>query len=76
MALEIGGGRFAAHDVDLTGDGFETLGWIGARDKKTDGRIFARFKAVKVGLAIDAGKAKVVVTQPRQWFEEQPQHLE
>jgi len=76
LELAIRSGQVAVHDLDLTGDGFETLGWMATKDKKTDGRIFARFKAVKVGLAIDAGKAKVVVTQPRQWFEDQPRGLE
>lgn len=35
---DVGKGHLAFGDLDLTGNGFETLGWVDVRDKKADGR--------------------------------------
>jgi hypothetical protein len=42
------------------------------KTKKADGRIFVRFKALKAGVNLDQGKAKIILSKPRKWFEEQP----
>jgi hypothetical protein len=72
MDMDIRMGYLAFNDLVMTGDGFEALGWMHVRDKKTDGRIFVRFKALKAGVNLDQGKAKIILSKPRKWFEEQP----
>jgi len=56
----------------MTGDGFEALGLMHVENKKVDGRLFARFKAVMAGVSLDQGKAKIHLSKPRKWFEAQP----
>jgi hypothetical protein len=59
-------------DLVLTGDGFEALGWMQVAGPQTDARLFARFKAVAAGVAVDEGKAKIIIAKPRKWFDDQP----
>ncbi len=72
LDLDFGKGFFAFSDLVMNGDGFEGFGWIQARDKKANGRIFVRFKAVMAGISLDQGKAKIHLSKPRKWFDEQP----
>ena len=72
MDLDIRKGYLAFDDLVMTGDGLEVLGWMHVQDKKADGRIFAKFKAVATGVALNQGKAKIHLFKPRKWFEEQP----
>jgi len=62
----------AFDDLSMDGDGFEALGWMHVDTKKTDGRLFVRFKKVMAGVSIDDGKTKIHLSKPRKWFEEQP----
>ncbi len=72
MEVNIGKGYFAFDDLTMTGDGFEAMGWMDARNKKTNGRLFVRFKSVMAGVSFDEGKSKIHLSKPRKWFEEQP----
>ena len=76
MKVDIGKGALAFRDLDMTGDGFEALGWMSIVDKKADGRLFVRFKSVMAGVSLDQGKAKIQLSKPRQWFEEQSRESE
>ncbi len=69
--LDVGPGSLAFDNLEMTGDGFEVLGWVHMQDKKADGRLFARFKGVAAGVALDGGKAKIILAKPRRWFEAQ-----
>lgn len=71
MKVDIRKGSLAFEDLDMTGDGFEALGWMSVVDKKADGRLFVRFKSVMAGVSLDQGKAKIHLSKPRMWFEEQ-----
>ncbi len=62
----------AFDDLSMVGDGFEALGWMLVDSKKTDGRLFVRFKSVMAGVSIDDGKTKIQLSKPRKWFEDQP----
>ena len=68
----VGKGYLAFSDLDLAGDGFEALGWVNVQNKKADGRFFVRFKSVMAGVGLDQGKAKIHLSKPRKWFDEQP----
>jgi hypothetical protein len=70
--VSLGAGHFAIGDLALKGDGFEALGWMDARNKITNGRLFVRFKSVMAGVSFDDGKSKVHLSKPRKWFDEQP----
>ena len=72
LDVSVGKGRLAFSDLNMTGDGFEALGWVDVLDKKADGRIFVRFKSVMAGVGLDQGKSKIHLSKPRKWFEEQP----
>ncbi len=72
VEVSIGKGYFAFDDLTMTGDGFEAMGWMDARNKKTNGRLFVRFKSVMAGVSFDEGKSKIHLSKPRKWFEEQP----
>ena len=72
MDVDIEENYLAFDDLDMTGEGFEGLGWMHVDDRKTDGRIFVRFKAVMAGVSLDQSKAKIHLSKPRKWFEEQP----
>jgi hypothetical protein len=72
LDLSIGKGHFAFQDLTMTGDGFEALGWMNSQNKKADGRLYVKFKAVAAGVSIDQGKTKVHLSKPRKWFDEQP----
>ncbi len=62
----------AFDDLSMTGNGFEALGWMHVDNKKTDGRLFVRFKAVMAGVSMIESKTKIHLSKPRKWFEEQP----
>lgn len=62
----------AFDDLSMDGDGFEALGWMHVDTKKTNGRLFVRFKKVMAGVSIDDGKSKIHLSKPRKWFDEQP----
>jgi hypothetical protein len=70
--VRLGAGHFAIDELALTGDGFEAMGWMDARNKKTNGRLFVRFKSIMAGVSLIEGKSKVHLSKPRKWFEEQP----
>lgn len=72
LKLDIGDGVLAFEDLDMTGDGFEALGWMRVENKKSEGRLFAKFKSVMAGVSFDGGKAKIHLSKPRKWFEAQP----
>ena len=72
FGLSLGKGYFGFADLVMTGDGFESLGWMDVRNKKSNGRLFVRFKSVMAGVAFDEGKSKIHLSKPRKWFEEQP----
>ncbi|MCJ7753555.1 MAG: hypothetical protein MUP13_03215, partial [Thermoanaerobaculales bacterium] len=72
LDVSLGNGYFAFDDLVMTGDGFESLGWMDIRNKKSNGRLFVRFKSVMAGVSFDEGKSKIQLSKPRKWFEEQP----
>ncbi len=72
LDVSVGNGSLAFSDLNMTGEGFEALGWVDIRDKKADGRIFVRFKSVMAGVGLDQGKTKIHLSKPRKWFDEQP----
>jgi len=72
FGLSLGKGYFGFADLVMTGDGFESLGWMDVRNKKSNGRLFVRFKSVMAGVAFDEGKSKIHLSKPRKWFEAQP----
>jgi hypothetical protein len=72
LNVNLGKGYFAFDDLVMTGDGFESMGWMDARNKKSNGRLFIRFKSVMAGVSFDEGKSKIQLSKPRKWFEEQP----
>ena len=71
MGVDFGKGYIEVEDLDLTGKNLEVLGWIHIRDKKANGRLFTKYGIVAAGVALDQGKAKVHLSKPRKWFEEQ-----
>lgn len=70
--VAVGEGLLAFSDLDFTGKGFQALGWVEIRDKKADGRIYVKYKALAAGVSLDQGKAKVHISKPKKWFEAQP----
>lgn len=70
--FEFGEGLVAVEDLALAGKDLEVLGWIHIRDKKADGRIFARYGILSAGVALDQGQRKIHLAKSRKWFEEQP----
>ena len=70
--MDVRKSHVAFDNLDLSGDGFEALGWMQVNNKKTDGRLFVKFKALMAGVSIDEGKAKIHLSKPRQWFDRQP----
>ena len=71
MGVDFGKGYIEVEDLNLTGKGLEVLGWIHIRDKKANGRLFTKYGIVAAGVALDEGKAKVHLSKPRKWFEEE-----
>jgi hypothetical protein len=65
----------AFDELSMDGDGFEALGWMHVDTKKTDGRLFVRFKSVMAGVSIDDDKTKIHLSKPRKWFENQPKGI-
>ena len=70
--VAVGAGQMAFSDLNFMGEGLQALGWIHILEKKADGRVFVKYKAVAAGISLDQGKAKVHVSKPKKWFEEQP----
>ena len=72
MDVDLAEAQVKVEDLVLTGKDLEALGWIHARDKQANGRLFVKYGIVAAGIGLDEGKAKVHLAKPRQWFEEQP----
>ena len=72
LGLDVRDDYVAFDDLAMTGDGFEALGWMHVGNQETDGRLFVKFKAVMAGVSLDQSKAKIHLSKPRKWFEEQP----
>ncbi len=72
LDVSLSNGHLAFDDLAMTGEGFQALGWVNVKDKKADGRLFVRFKSVMAGVALDQSKAKIHLSKPRMWFDEQP----
>jgi hypothetical protein len=72
LDVSLGEGYFTFDDLVMTGDGFESLGWMDVRNRKANGRLFVRFKSVMAGVSFDDGKSKIHLSNPRKWFEDQP----
>ncbi len=70
--VAFGAAHMAFNDFNLAGEGLQALGWVHILDKKADGRVFVKYKALAAGISLDQGKAKVRVSKPKKWFEEQP----
>lgn len=68
----VGKGHLAFSDLDFSGKGFQALGWVQIRDKKADGRLYVKYKALGAGISLDQGKAKVHISKPKKWFDAQP----
>ncbi len=63
--------RIAVDDLVLGGKKLEVLGWLRILNKKTDGRLYLKHGILAAGIALDQSKAKVHLSKPRKWFEEQ-----
>ena len=70
MDLGLGKGRMAFDDLVLSGDKLEVLGWLHILNKKADGRLFIKYGILAAGIGLDQGKAKVHISKPRKWFDE------
>jgi hypothetical protein len=57
--------------LTLTGKSLEILGWVHIRDKVSNGRLLVDYGILTAGVALDEGKAKIHLSKPRKWFEEQ-----
>jgi hypothetical protein len=71
MGVDFGKDRLAVDDLVLGGRKLEVLGWLHILDKKTDGRLYLKHGILAAGIALDQSKAKVHLSKPRKWFEEQ-----
>jgi hypothetical protein len=71
MDLDFGEDYLEVNELMLTGEGVEILGWLHIRNQVKNGRIFARHGARAVGVAFNEGEGKLIVKQPRKWFEKQ-----
>ena len=72
MEVNFGNGYIEVEKLDLNGKGFEVLGWVHLRDKKADGRLYAKHGILAAGIALEPNKkGKVILSKPRKWFEEQ-----
>jgi hypothetical protein len=71
MDVDFGKGHVVVEDLTLAGKDLEALGWIHIREKKADGRLFIKYGILAAGIGLDQGKAKVYLSKPRKWFEEQ-----
>jgi hypothetical protein len=72
LDVSLGKGYVAFDDLVMTGNGFESLGWMDVRNRMANGRLFVRFKSVMAGVSFDDGKSKIHLSNPRKWFEDQP----
>jgi hypothetical protein len=71
MDLDFGDGFVAFNDLRLTGEDVEILGWVYVRNQVKNGRIYARHGRRAAGMAFDGGDGKVVLIEPRKWFDQQ-----
>lgn len=71
MEVTIGKDRTEVDDLVLTGKKLEVLGWLHILDKKANGRLYLKHGVLAAGIALDQSKAKVHLSKPRKWFEEQ-----
>ena len=58
-------------DIVLTGDRFELMGRLAARDDRVDGVVYVRHGILDLGLGLSGGKKKLKLIRPRKWFLEQ-----
>jgi hypothetical protein len=71
MGVDFGKERIAVDDVVLTGTKLEVLGWLHILNKKTNGRLYLKHGILAAGIALDQSKARVHLSKPRKWFDEQ-----
>ena len=71
MGVDFGKERMAVDDLVLTGKKLEVLGWLHILDKKANGRLYLKHGILAAGIALDDSKAKIQLSKPRKWFEEQ-----
>jgi len=62
----------AVKDMNITGESLEIRGWLQLAEKKADGRIYAKYKVLAAGVALDHGKSSIHLVKPRKWFDAQP----
>ena len=72
MSFAMDGAGTAAKGMSITGESLEILGWLQLAEKKADGRIYAKYKILAAGVALDRGKSSIHVVKPRKWFDAQP----
>ncbi|HSL19303.1 MAG TPA: hypothetical protein VLB51_15470 [Methylomirabilota bacterium] len=56
-------------DLMVAGDGLEVLGSLRIANKKPDGRVYVKYKALAAGIGFDRGKSKVHLAKPRAWYD-------
>jgi hypothetical protein len=71
MGVDFGKERMVVDDLVLTGKKLEVLGWLHILNKKTNGRLYLKHGILAAGIALDESKAKIHLSKPRKWFEEQ-----
>jgi hypothetical protein len=71
MDVDFGKEHVEVDELTLTGKGLEILGWLHTRNKKTSGRLLIDYGILTAGVALDEGKAKIHLSKPRKWFDEQ-----
>jgi len=62
----------AVKDMNITGESLEIRGWLQLAEKQADGRIYAKYKVLAAGVALDHGKSSIHLVKPRKWFDAQP----
>jgi hypothetical protein len=71
MGVDFGKDRLAVDDLVLGGKKLEVLGWLHIFNNKADGRLYLKHGILAAGVALEQSKAKVRLSKPRKWFEEQ-----
>ena len=71
MIIDADGTATAVKDADITGESLQMLGSLRLAEKKANGRIYVKYKGVAAGIGLDAGKSKIHLVKPREWFDEQ-----
>jgi len=72
MSLAMDSAVTAVKDANITGESLEIRGWLQLAEKKADGRIYAKYKVLAAGVALDHGKSSIHLVKPRKWFDAQP----